>query len=164
MLSGTNDEWSNIKNSDERTDFIGVKTKKPKVKLDIKTRQESGLLRAIKEDEKLTKDQKLDYTIIAGEYLKNFSDNINKTSIELNEEVADIGIDTWKEFLESPTIRKYIQGFKSEQINLKVDEGLMSGDKDVIGIKKAIQGDNQMNNSNIVIIRLPEKVDFNEIL
>ena len=41
------------------------------------------------------------------------------------------------------------------------DSGLMQGDKNAIGIKKVMQGNGPaVNNSNIVIIRLPEKVDF----
>ena len=40
------------------------------------------------------------------------------------------------------------------------DQGLAEGDKSAVSIKKAMQdGGPQVNNSNIVLIRLPEKRD-----
>ena len=43
----------------------------------------------------------------------------------------------------------------------KADKGLMEGDKDAVSIKKVMQDKGPtINNSNIVVIRLPEKRDF----
>ena len=121
---------------------------------------ENQLVSLLKDDEKLAKDQKMSYLAIANLFLENFDKNIDKTSIELNKDIP-IGIDTWKEFLNYPVVRKYIQGFKDEKIMKVADSGLMQGDKNAIGIKKVMQGNGPaVNNSNIVIIRLPEKVDF----
>ena len=121
---------------------------------------ENQLISLLKADEKLAKDQKKSYLANANLFLENFDKNIDKTSIELNKDIP-IGIDTWKEFLNYPVVRKYIQGFKDEKIMKVADSGLMQGDKNAIGIKKVMQGNGPaVNNSNIVIIRLPEKVDF----
>lgn len=72
-----------------------------------------------------------------------------------------LGIDTWKDFLNYPIVRQYIQSFRDEQISQIADKGLMEGDKDAVSIKKVMQdkGPN-INNSNIIVIRLPEKRDF----
>lgn len=121
---------------------------------------ENQLISLLKADEKLPKDKKMSYLAIANLFLENFDKNIDKTSIELNKDIP-IGIDTWKEFLNYPVVRKYIQSFKDEKIMKVADSGLMQGDKNAIGIKKVMQGNGPaVNNSNIVIIRLPEKVDF----
>ena len=41
------------------------------------------------------------------------------------------------------------------------DQGLAEGDKSAVSIKKAIQdGGPQVNNSNIVLIRLPEQLEW----
>lgn len=123
-------------------------------------KKENQLLVRLREDEKLDKTTKMSYISIANIYLDNFDENINKTSIDMNKEYP-FGIDTWKDFLNYPIVRQYIQSFRDEQISQIADKGLMEGDKDAVSIKKVMQdkGPN-INNSNIVVIRLPEKRDF----
>ena len=123
-------------------------------------KKENQLLVRLKEDTKLDKTTKMSYISIANIYLDNFDENINKTSIDMNKEYP-LGIDTWKDFLNYPIVRQYIQSFRDEQISQIADKGLMEGDKDAVSIKKVMQdkGPN-INNSNIIVIRLPEKRDF----
>ena len=102
----------------------------------------------------------MSYISIANIYLDNFDENINKTSIDMNKEYP-LDIDTWKDFLNYPIVRQYIQSFRDEQISQIADKGLMEGDKDAVSIKKVMQDKGPtINNSNIVVIRLPEKRDF----
>lgn len=122
--------------------------------------KESKLLELIKADSKLESEQKMMYLSYANLYLEDFAVNIGLTSIELNEK-HPASIDEWKEFLEYPVVRQYIQSFKDERISKVADAGLMKGEKDAIGIKKVMQQNGPaINNSNIVLIRVPEKVDF----
>lgn len=122
--------------------------------------KESKLLELIKADSKLESEQKMMYLSYANLYLEDFAANIGLTSIELNEK-HPASIDDWKEFLEYPVVRQYIQSFKDERISKVADAGLMKGEKDAIGIKKVMQQNGPaINNSNIVLIRVPEKVDF----
>lgn len=123
-------------------------------------KKENQLLVRLREDTKLDKTTKMSYMSIANIYLDNFDENINKTSIDMNKEYP-LGIDTWKDFLNYPIVRQYIQSFRDEQISQIADKGLMEGDKDAVSIKKVMQdkGPN-INNSNIIVIRLPEKRDF----
>lgn len=123
-------------------------------------KKENQLLVRLREDEKLDKTTKMSYISIANIYLDNFDENINKTSIDMNKEYP-LGIDTWKDFLNYPIVRQYIQSFRDEQISQIADKGLMEGDKDAVSIKKVMQDKGPtINNSNIVVIRLPEKRDF----
>lgn len=122
--------------------------------------KESKLLELIRADSKLESEQKMMYLSYANLYLEDFAVNIGLTSIELNEK-HPASIDEWKEFLEYPVVRQYIQSFKDERISKVADAGLMKGEKDAIGIKKVMQQNGPaINNSNIVLIRVPEKVDF----
>lgn len=122
--------------------------------------KESKLLELIKSDSKLESEQKMMYLSYANLYLEDFAANIGLTSIELDEKYPS-SIDEWKEFLEYPVVRQYIQSFKDERISKVADAGLMKGEKDAIGIKKVMQQNGPaINNSNIVLIRVPEKVDF----
>lgn len=122
--------------------------------------KESRLLELIRADSKLESEQKMMYLSYANLYLEDFSVNIGLTSIELDEKYP-ASIDEWKEFLEYPVVRQYIQSFKDERISKVADAGLMKGEKDAIGIKKVMQQNGPaINNSNIVLIRVPEKVDF----
>ena len=119
--------------------------------------KESILIKQLKEDTKLGKDQKMEYICIANQYLEKFDEYINKTSIDMNKEIP-LGIDVWRDFLNYPVVRRYIQSFKDEQI---ADKGLMEGDKNAVSIKKVMQDKGPVvNNSNIILIRLPEKVEY----
>lgn len=123
---------------------------------------DNKLLTLLKNDEKLDKDTKMSYISIANVFLENFSKNLDKTSIELNEEIP-IGIDTWRDFLNYPIVRQYIQGFRDEQINSVADKGLREGDKNAVSIKKVMQeAGPAVNNSHIIMIRLPEKMEVGD--
>ena len=129
---------------------------------------ENELIKLIKKDEKLRENPDFRFNLIAMAtlFVENLADNMYKTSIELNALgglYAAYSIDAWKDFLNYPIIRKYIKSFRDEKINMVADVGLSEGDKSAVNIKKAIQeGGAAINNSNIVLIRLPEKKDFDD--
>ena len=134
---------------------------------DIKKRikkKNNVLLDLIKKDETLNKkenrEQKMSYLSLATLFMEKFDENINKTSIEMNNSIP-VGVDTWKEFLNYPVVRKYIQSFRDEKIMNVADSGLMEGNKNAVNIKKAMENRGPaINNSNIILIRIPEKQDF----
>ena len=137
------------------------------VKNEQKTEEnEDKLIEIIKNDEKLREkpDFRFDLIAMATLFISDFANNLYKTSIELNSlggMYASYSIDAWKDFLNYPIIRKYIQSYRDEKINMVADVGLSEGDKSAVNIKKAIKdGGPAINNSNIVLIRLPEKRDF----
>lgn len=123
---------------------------------------ENELIKSIKKDEKLSEnpDLKIEMISMATMFLEDFSENMYKTSIEMNSKIPFYTIDAWKNFLNYPLVRKYIKSFRDEKINMMADQGLAEGDKSAVSIKKAMQeGGPSVNNSNIVLIRLPEKRD-----
>ena len=123
---------------------------------------ENKLITLLKNDEKLKEDPEYRMGMIsmASMFLEDLSDNIYKTSIEMNLKIPYFSVDTWKDFLNYPVVRKYIKSFRDEKINMVADQGLAEGDKSAVSIKKVMQdGGPQVNNSNIVLIRLPEKRD-----
>lgn len=127
--------------------------------------KESKLLTDLKNDEKLKQnpDLRMGFVSMASMFLDDFSNNLYKTSIEMHEKIPYFSIDGWRDFLNYPVVRKYIKSFKDEKIATIADQGLSEGDKSAVTIKKAIQeGGPQINNSNIVLIRLPEKVDWED--
>ena len=124
---------------------------------------ENELIKSIKKDEKLSEnpDLKIEMISMATMFLEDFSENMYKTSIEMNSKIPFYTIDAWKNFLNYPPVRKYIKSFRDEKINMMADQGLAEGDKSAVSIKKAMQeGGPSVNNSNIVLIRLPEKVEW----
>lgn len=126
---------------------------------------ESKLIQDLRNDEKLREnpDKRMAFIAMASFYLEDFAENMYKTSIELYEKIPFYSMDSWREFLNYPIVRKYIKSFKDEKINIIADQGLAEGDKSAVSIKKAMQeGGPQVNNSNIVLIRVPEKVDWED--
>lgn len=132
---------------------------------DIKNKikkKDGVLLDLIKNDENLkkNKEQRMSFLSLATLFLEKFDENINKTSIEMNNTIP-VGVDTWKEFLNYPVVRKYIQSFRDEKIMNVADTGLMEGDKNAVNIKRVMENRGPtINNSNIILIRIPEKQDF----
>ena len=123
--------------------------------------KESKLVEILKNDKKLDSETKMLYISLANIFLQDFENNINRTSIEMNKEFNYVSIDTWKDFLNYPPVRGYIKGFKNERISSVAEKGLMHGDKSAVNIKKAMDADGPtVNNSNIVLIRLPERQNF----
>lgn len=132
---------------------------------DINTNEdptESKLILDLKADPKLIEDpeKRMEYVSMATMFLEDFSNNIYKTSIEMYDVIPYFSIDMWREFLNYPVVRKYIKAFKDEQISAVAERGMAEGDKNALGIKKAMDGNiSGANNSNIVLIRLPERKD-----
>lgn len=126
------------------------------------TKDESKLIEMLKNDEKLREEPDYRMAMIsqATMFLEDFGNNIYLTSIEMHEKIPFFSIDAWKDFLNYPIVRKYIKSFKDEKISMAAEQGLAEGDKGALGIKKAMDNTLAVNNSNIVLIRLPEKKDF----
>lgn len=124
---------------------------------------ENELVKTLKKDEKLREnpDFRMQMVTMAKLFVENFADNMYKTSIEMHSlpgEYSFYSIDAWRDFLNYPIVRKYIKSFRDEKINMMADISLADGDKSAVSIKKAMQeGGPAVNNSNIVLIRLPEK-------
>lgn len=130
-------------------------TKKDKI-----IKKNNQLIEMIQGDEKLSSEERMSYVSLANLFLEKFDEYINYTSLEMNKHIP-LGVDTWRDFLNYPIVRKYIQSFKDEQISSIADKGLMEGDKNAVGIKKVVQERGPViNNSNIILIRLPEKEEF----
>lgn len=129
---------------------------------------ENELVKTLQKDEKLREkpDFRMQIITMAKIFVEDFANNMYKTSIELHSlpgEYSFYSIDAWREFLNYPIVRKYIKAFRDEKVNMMADQGLAEGDKAAVSIKKAIQeGGPAINNSNIVLIRLPEKRDWDE--
>lgn len=143
-----------------------TKNTKKIVKIDKEEPEnENELIKNLKNDEKLREnpDKRMGMISMATMFLENFKDNIYKTSIEMNADIPFYSIDAWKDFLNYPVVRKYIKSFRDEKINMMADQGLAEGDRGAVSIKKAMQeGGPAINNSNLILIRLPEKKDWED--
>lgn len=142
---------------------MGKMTKVHEEDITERVPEESKLIVGLKEDPRLQEDDELRMTYIsmASMFLDDFSNNMYKTSIEMHDAIPYFSIDTWREFLNYPVVRKYVKSFKDEKININAEQGMAAGDKSALGIKKAMDSSGpSINNSNIVLIRLPEKVDW----
>ena len=126
---------------------------------------ENELIKLLKNDEKLREkpDFRMGMISMATMFMEDFSENMYKTSIEMNSKIPFYSIDAWKDFLNYPVVRKYIKSFRDEKINMMADQGLAEGDRGAVSIKKAMQeGGPSINNSNLILIRLPEKKDWED--
>ena len=85
------------------------------VKIDKKEPEnENELIKNLKNDEKLREnpDKRMGMISMATMFLEDFSENMYKTSIEMNSKVPFYTIDAWKDFLNYSSVRKYIKSFR----------------------------------------------------
>lgn len=133
---------------EERKWSILAQVKKPTI---------HGLVQSIMNDQNLTETQRLEYVSLAEQFSDDFKENMYKTSIELND-LYPFGMDIWQKFLSHPSVRKYVDAYKNEQIRKNIDVALRSGDKDAIQIKKEMERESGKSTfENFVVFRLPEK-------
>lgn len=128
----------------------------------MKDKKQSELWDLLDQNKKLSDEEKLNFYPMANLYDSDLRNNLSRTTLDLNEIYSDYSVQLWRQFIRVPEIRKYIQSFKDEEINTKADEALMRGDKDGAAIKKVMQGQNPINNQNIVLIRVPDKITFDD--
>lgn len=124
-------------------------------------KKDSSLIQIIQDDKKLSKDEAAEFISLANLFLADFTENLSKSSVELADETG-LDLDTWRQFLSYPSIKRFIDGFITEQIKKKADTALLSGagTRDAINVRKAmIEAEGAEDNTRYVILRLPEKVD-----
>ena len=126
-------------------------------------KKDNKLLLDIENDEKLSEERKSDFQVLAAALLSDFEQNIDKTSIELND-IHPYGIDNWYAFLTYPCVKSYIEAFKNEKMILRAERGILDGESSALKIKETISNRSKTDNSNFIIVRVPEKIDFKEDL
>lgn len=125
------------------------------------TKADNKLIQDIRNDKKLSENKRGDFEVLAAIFLEDFANNITKTSLDLNEEYP-YGIDMWLEFLNYPVVNAYITSFKNEKMMKIADQGILEGNNQAMKLKQALSSDSKVNNSNYIIVRVPEKRKFDE--
>ncbi len=126
-------------------------------------RKENGLLDRLKNDPGLDKDKNMrrEYLALAKIYTDDFEQNLNKTSMELDNMYydLDIGVDTWKAFLEYPLVDTYLEAFRNEKMLAEADSRIMSGDnpQHALKVREEISKRGKVTDrSNFVLMFLPD--------
>lgn len=116
-----------------------------------------GLVQTVMVDQGLTETKRMEFISLAESFAEDFKDNMYLTSIELNDRYP-FGMDLWQKFLKHPSVNKYIDSYKNEQIRKNIDVALKDGDKNAIQIKKELERDSGKTTfENFVVFRLPDK-------
>lgn len=124
-----------------------------------KKQTDERLIDLIKSDTKLSDEMRLEFLNLGRYFVNEFKDNLMLTSIDLDEKYG-FGIDSWKDFLAYPTIKKYIDTFVKEIIGKNVDSSLASGVgvRDAIGVKKELDRySDSSTNENFIVFMMPQK-------
>jgi len=123
------------------------------------------LVAAVKNDLKLSMEDKMAFLSLANIFEENFAANLTKSSTDLADETG-LDVDIWKKFLSHPPVKRIIESFINEQIKKKADTALLEGKgtRDAINVRKAmIEAESAEDNTRFVIIRLPDrKADLDE--
>lgn len=127
----------------------------------VEKQKENSLVLVIQQDPNLDREIKMEYLTMANLFYSDFKENLMRNSIEL-QEVYDIDADSWRKFLAHPAIKKIIDSFVNEQIKKKTDKALIKGEADAssVRVRQIIEESTSgEDNSQFIIMRLPDKVD-----
>ena len=119
--------------------------------------------------ETLSQTDKLTYIHMATMFNQDLANNIILTSIDLANKYPQayhnpatgtptiINSDKWLEWTNYPPIKKYIQDYLDNTIQKQADQLLTTGQSDPIKVKQLLQKQNQQDNFQFIITRLPDK-------
>ena len=100
------------------------------------------------------------YLTYSGLFVSNLNENLDKTSLELDEEYQTRNPSSWQKFLRYPVVKKFIDGFIDERSERSANKAIGTDMKarDAIKVKEQVEqkqkGD---DNSNILVMFLPQK-------
>jgi len=119
----------------------------------------------ISEDRSLNEDKEMKYEFIsyAQMFDADLDQNLDLTSIQLNEKYATDNVSGWRRFLKHNTVRKYINDFmdeiaeKSAQRRLKEDVDKTS---DALKVKAMIDAKTEENDNNRFVVWFVPQKDY----
>lgn len=117
----------------------------------------SKLEKDIYDSDLLTESEKDKYLSMAEQFLPEIKNNLNKTSIELNEDYPDYTIEDWMDFINVPAVSKYLNTLRNENISRKAEMAMTDGSLAGAKLKKIVESSNADINSRYIIFRLPDK-------
>lgn len=126
---------------------------------------DNTLIDLLLEDVQLKKDieKRQLYVTYAGLYASELSENLDLTSLDLDEKYKTNNPHSWQKFLRFPVIKKFVDGFideRSERLaNKSIGENIKTSD--ALKIKEQIDNKNKGDdNANITVMFLPQKDYF----
>lgn len=122
---------------------------------------ESALANIVNSSLTMSDKQKNSFRGLAKRFTKAFKANLNKTSLDLSDEDPVIAPDVWLEFLNHPDIKMYLNSFRNEEFAKNVDTQIREGNSitGYVKMKEMLKRDMQVDNSSVMVVRLPEKED-----
>lgn len=117
----------------------------------------------VEKDASLNQDKKLrmKYLTYADYFDQDLNENLELTSIELDEKYKTEDVTGWRKFLKNNTVRNYVNDFLdeiSEKQARKTLSGQVEHARDAIKLKESIDANYKGDdNSNIVVWFLPQK-------
>lgn len=119
----------------------------------------------IAEDRSLdeNKDQKYEFISYAQMFDADLENNLELTSIQINEKYATDNVSGWRKFLKHNTVRKYVNDFldeiaeKSAQKRLKDDVDKTS---DALKVKAMIDSKTEVNENNRFVVWFVPQKDY----
>lgn len=119
----------------------------------------------ISEDRSLdeNKDQKYEFISYAQMFDADLENNLELTSIQINEKYATDNVSGWRKFLKHNTVRKYVNDFldeiaeKSAQKRLKDDVDKTS---DALKVKAMIDSKTEVNENNRFVVWFVPQKDY----
>lgn len=121
------------------------------------------LMKKLKEDKNLAKNKnkKMNFISLATMFLDDFRNNLELTSLDLDDKYTTGDPDGWRSFLSYPPVKSYINDFTREVIDKQASNVLQqspANQRDAVATKKLLaESEEQTDNSHIVVVFMPQK-------
>jgi hypothetical protein len=128
-----------------------------------------GLITIVESDGSLSREEKMEFISLARLFEENnFRENLQLTSLELDEKLHTNQPSLWQKFLNHTSVKNFIDSYLYEDMDKRTMTALGSGSfkeaskalkvKEVIDKKKR-----KDDNTNIIVMLFPPKEDYNSL-
>jgi len=124
--------------------------------------RESTFITVIRNDTKITREQRMEFESIAKHFEADLGENLTMSGLQLYMKYKEIPFESWKAFLTYPSIKRLIKEMVTEGLTKQAEADLTKGVgvRDALALRKAMKEENVVeSNLRYIVTRLPEKKD-----
>ena len=124
-----------------------------------------GLVTIVENDGSLERDEKMAFISLAKEYEENFKENLDKTSLDLDDDYGTNNPALWQKFLTHTSVRRLINDYLLETAEKKANKALGEMSTKALKVKDRIDKERKReDNTNIIVMLMRPKEEEDESL
>jgi hypothetical protein len=126
-----------------------------------------GLVDIVQNDGSLTAGEKATFSSLANLFEQDFKENLRLTSLELDDKLSTKSPSLWQQFLSHNSVKNFIDNYIYEEVEKKamnaIGEGITDSNKALKAKDAVDKKKKREDNTNIIVMLLPEKDELEDL-